>query len=383
MSMPNTEEAFINYPVAGLSDIRYFSDNTPMDPQVQAQATDVRRSKGVSEVAILAAEGEHPPSSVVLTKNRLLPGAVGLDIGCGLSLLLLDLPASSVSEASIDAFFHFLAPRIVPSEGPIRFGKGDLQGIIRNGASWLYRAGFLPEDDMSRLEWTTHATDLTWDDSPAGAKRGAVQVGTLGGGGHFLALGTVKNLDPLAKRFGLLDGMTFILVHSGSRGFGKGIAEHHLASMGENAHLASAEATSTEGHAYRRGHSAAANYAIVNRLLMIYQAKEAARRLWNCRSWLIGDHAHNLLSAEVIHGEAFMVHRKGAARAYPAGHQLLHETIWEDVGQIVFPDALDQPIRVANPAIEESFFSLSSFGPRALSTSIAALEPRRLLRGEG
>ncbi|HEY9765577.1 MAG TPA: RtcB family protein [Chroococcales cyanobacterium] len=370
--------------------VRYFpAEGEDPDPSVCAQAAAVQRLPGVMQVAILASPYEDvPPSSVVLTRNRLIPGAIGLDIGCGLTLLQLDLPVRSLKEGQVERFASLIAERTARSEGRVLFCRADMQNILRSGANWLYKAGFLPEDDLNRLEFAQLNTDLNWEDCPPRAKNALSQLGSLGKGGHFLSLVEIKINDPLAKRFGLVDGNAAVIIHSGSRDFGRAIAEHHLAAMAKlasesqiNLALVSAEADSPAGHAYRKGHHASANFAIVNRLLMLYQVRETARRLWGCNSWLLADHCHNLVSPEVIHGEAFQVHRKGSARSYPAGNQAIHETIWEDVGQLVTPPLLEGDIRVGGPNIQDSFFSLSPFGPAALSLDLAHFRPITVVRG--
>jgi len=91
---------------------------------------------------------------------------------------------------------------------------------------------------------------------------------------------------------------------------------------------------------------AAINYAWVNRQLIMHRTREVFEDVFD-RDWeamemdLLYDVAHNIAKREthVIDGEEtdLFVHRKGATRAFPAGHPEV-PSAYRDVGQpIIIP----------------------------------------------
>lgn len=336
------------------------------------------------EVAVLENGPDSSPSSVVLTRNRLLPGAIGLDIGCGLTLAQLDV--QSWTPEQLHEFSEALSPRITGRKGAITFSREDFPGILRNGGCWLYKAGFVHEDELNRLEFPQLPTDLTPNELPEMARKGLPQLGSLGRGGHFLALVQIQcEDDALAKRLGLIQGGLALLIHSGSRDFGRHLAEHHLAAFARDAQashsaLASATGDSALGQAFLKAHNAAVNSAVVNRMIMLFLARQAAARIWGCRSWMIYDHCHNLVSSEVIDGLPYLVHRKGAARCYPSGHHVLADSLWEEIGHPVMTLGDSIATMVGEADIAASFFSLGSPRP-GLARGVAHLNPILTLKG--
>jgi tRNA-splicing ligase RtcB len=172
-------------------------------------------------------------------------------------------------------------------------------------------------------------------------QRGAPQLGTLGSGNHFLELQVVDAVyEPAAaEAFGLTGlGQVLVFVHTGSRGLGHQTCEDYLRVMERAAEtykielpdrqLACAPLHSQEGKEYLLGMSAAANFAFCNRQLITYRVRQAFARILRSsperQMNLIYDVAHNIAKMErhVIDGQEMevCVHRKGATRAFPAGH---------------------------------------------------------------
>jgi tRNA-splicing ligase RtcB (3'-phosphate/5'-hydroxy nucleic acid ligase) len=127
-----------------------------------------------------------PIGAVVAVKDHVSPAFVGYDIGCGMCAAKLDLDASSIDKQFIfDAIYanipvgrnQHLKPQQVPSIE-------------------LYNVSSVVTDHLSR--------------------KGSYQLGTLGGGNHFIELGEGQ------------DGKLWIVIHSGSRNIGHAVAEHYM-----------------------------------------------------------------------------------------------------------------------------------------------------------
>jgi len=142
-----------------------------------------------------------------------------------------------------------------------------------------------------------------------------IQIGTLGGGNHFIEL----QQDA--------EGNAWFMLHSGSRGLGAQLAKkfHHLAvktckkyyTRLPNEELAFLPADSDEGQWYIASLLAAQDFALANRLLMMICCQEALREQHhqtNPLKDIINIH-HNYATIEHHHGENVWVHRKGATLA--------------------------------------------------------------------
>ncbi len=185
--------------------------------------------------------------------------------------------------------------------------------------------------------------------------RGKAQQGTLGSGNHFLEIQYVSDIydEKTAGAFGLFEGQVTIMIHTGSRGFGHQVCTDFLVRMekasrkyGISLHdkeLACAPVNSQEAEDYIASMKAAANYAWANRQCIMHWTKGSAMKVLGISPKELGlslvyDVAHNIAKVEdhVIDGKKrkLMVHRKGATRAFPAGHPELPETI-RHVGQPV------------------------------------------------
>ena len=183
--------------------------------------------------------------------------------------------------------------------------------------------------------------------SERAVERGAGQVGTLGSGNHFLEIQRVAEVydERLASAMGYFPDQAVVMIHCGSRGFGEQICQDYLRIM-EGAmarygvhpptrHLAAAPITSPEGQAYLRAMACAANYAWVNRQVILHEVRGVFQRLFGLRYddlQLVYDVAHNIAKFEEHDGRRLLIHRKGATRAFPAGHPLVPKE-YREIGQ--------------------------------------------------
>jgi len=131
-----------------------------------------------------------PIGSVLKTEGTIFPSFVGYDIGCGMSECMLDIKADSLKSGQLEAIKDATLKRI-----PIGFKRHNKKQPVPRAITDMSMSGF--------------AKDVLRD-------QGATQIGTLGGGNHFLEIGTTN------------DGNLSIVVHSGSRGIGHKIATHHM-----------------------------------------------------------------------------------------------------------------------------------------------------------
>ncbi len=273
------------------------------------------------------------------------PGGVGYDINCGVRLLRTDLRRDEVTpklEPIINQLFRDV-PSGVGSEGRLRVNDAELRRVLTQGARWAVKAGYGRPEDLDHLE---NGGCLEGADpgslSERARKRGQPQLGTLGAGNHFLEVQEVCDIyDPgVARAFGIEElGQVTIMVHTGSRGLGYQVCDDSLAMMQRamqkyhitlpDRQLACAPVNSPEGRDYLAAMACAANYAWANRTCITHWVREAFARAVGTAPEALGlqvvyDVAHNIAKLEEheVDGRRrrLCVHRKGATRAFPAGH---------------------------------------------------------------
>ncbi|MFK4597364.1 RtcB family protein [Streptomyces pristinaespiralis] len=236
--------------------------------------------------------------SVIAMHGAVCPAAVGVDIGCGMSAVRTSLTAND-----LPGDLSRLRTRI---EQAIPVGRGMHDEMVDPGRVYGLQAG----------GW-----DSLWDrfDSVADAvkfrrERATKQMGTLGGGNHYIEL--------------LLDehGSVWLTLHSGSRNIGKELAEYHIGEAQKLPHnqglvdrdLAVFVSDTPQMAAYRNDLYWAQEYAKYNRAVMMGLFKEVIRREF--RKAKVGFESeischHNYVAEERYEGLELLVTRKGAIRA--------------------------------------------------------------------
>jgi len=284
------------------------------------------------------------------------PGGIGFDINCGVRLLRTDLVARDIRPRLArlaDALFRAV-PSGVGASTRRRLSAAELDAVLRDGAAWAVRRGLGRPEDLERTE---ERGSLAGADPAAVSRRaherGSDQVGTLGSGNHFLEVDEVERVfDPrAATAFGLRIGQVVVLVHCGSRGLGHQVCTDHLAGMDRAARrygielpdrqLACAPDSSPEARAYLAGMTAAANFAWANRQVIADRVRQALAQQFGEpveSIALVYDLSHNIAKREThrVAGRQIevWVHRKGATRAFPAGHPDV-PAAYREVGQPV------------------------------------------------
>src|SRR5439155_21223788 len=114
-------------------------------------------------------------------------------------------------------------------------------------------------------------------------------------------------------------------------------------------------ADSDVGRRYLDAMGAAANIAIVNRLLLLAQVAEVLEEQFGATTHVVYDISHNLIQQEDVDGEPHWIHRKRATRAFPAGHP----------GQPSRRQATGQPIITPGPMGTSAHVQAAQSGPRA------------------
>jgi len=326
------------------------------------------------------------------------PGGVGYDINCGVRLLRSDLREADLHgrlEPLIEALLAHV-PAGVGRSGPYRFAGRELDALMREGVPYLRRRGLATDDDVQYGEAGGCVEDALPElVSTVAKERGADQCGTVGSGNHFVEVQVVDRVtDPaISAAFGLEVGQVCVLIHSGSRGLGyqvcddalralRGVPERHGIVLPDR-QLACAPVEGAEGQAYLGAMRAAANYAFCNRQLLAWQVREVFERVFG-RPWerlgltLVYDVAHNMAKLErhLVDGveRTLCVHRKGATRAFPAGHPDVPEA-YRAVGQpVIVPGDMGRAswVLVGGPeAMALSFGTTCHGAGRALSRTAA------------
>ena len=228
-----------------------------------------------------------PIGSVLATKGVVVPNAVGMDIGCGMCAM-----KTSVKEIGTKDLKRVLSAA---------------RKLIPLGENWHNDAqdGFLMPQGFENLHIISNQY-----------KRALKQLGTLGGGNHFIEIQKGS------------DGFVWIMIHSGSRNLGYKVAkyyndkaselnERYHSSVTKGMQLAFLPIETQEAKNYLEEMNYCVEFALANRKLMMERVLQALKSvLGECDNDEIINESHNFAAWENHFGENVMVHRKGATRAY-------------------------------------------------------------------
>ena len=331
------------------------------------------------------------------------PGGVGYDINCGVRMVRTSLSRADVEPVLPQLMNQLIrdVPVGVGQGGRYQFGPADLRDLLARGVPFLADRGLATAADLACTEATGSIADpqpgLVSDRAIA---RGYDQCGTVGAGNHFIEVQVVERIaDPAAAaKFGLQVGQVCLLIHSGSRGLGYQVCDDALRSLRQapakygidlpDRQLVCAPVDSEEGQRYLGSMRAAANFAFCNRQLLMWQCREVFARVFG-RPWealgmeLLYDVAHNMAKIEEheVDGQLrpLCVHRKGATRAFPAGHPDV-PACYRDVGQpVIIPGDMGRAswvLRGGPRALERTFGTTCHGAGRCLSRTAATKAAR-------
>ena len=256
------------------------------------------------------------------------------------------------------------------AEGTLNLSLSEIDHVAQSGAQWALRQDMAEQDDLVRAEEGGRLNEAAPAKVSEAARRmGAKQLGTLGGGEHFIEVSVVKEVFNRAAAFtmGLRKGRLAVQIHCGSRAYGRQVCADYIAQFQEAApsyditppspNLACVPLESTDAERYMGAMRAAANYAYANRQVLTHRVREVFNETLDGAGQklkTVYDVAHNLGQVEMHQVEdkhmRCYVHRKGAARAFGPG-----------TPGISLPyRALGQPVIIPGSAGEDAWVMLAT-----------------------
>ena len=391
------------------------------DEMCLRQAVNSRLAPGVTDF-VLNPDGHcgygAPVGCVMVSPTHIYPGPVGVDIKCSMSLLQLDLPEEAILERPIRRELI----KAICERTPTGAGKGQRsvrksrrvdaavgrQALVEGASAEVCQAIGIPPEWASRCEDSSHVGhDETRDAVAARLQRHIdqgffrnldnklSQLGSYGGGNHFgeCEIVYVEDNDRArhaASVFGMQDGHVAFLSHCGSRGIGHDLAAGQFKSLqhkfaqwgiplpGQDRELVYAPLGTPEANAYLDDMALGANFATVNHLLINALVLEAFQEVIpGVTGRLVYFISHNIARKEIVENRPAWVHRKGATRAFPAGHHALNGTIYETTGHPILLPGNPQAgssVMVADPGAAISCYSVNHGAGRALGRKRAIRE---------
>jgi tRNA-splicing ligase RtcB len=286
------------------------------------------------------------------------PGGIGYDINCGVRLMATRVTAQEAEPHLQDlaSALYSNCPSGVGVKGSVPLSEKELDRVCREGSSWALKNGYAQPEDLPRTEEAgrIEAADPTCVSRRA-KERGRPQLGTLGGGNHFIEVDIVEDVfhPEAARAMGLAKGSLALQIHCGSRGLGHQVCSDYVKELQgavqrygirlPDRELVCAPLDSPEGRNYLAAMACAANYAFANRQILAHHARRSFEQVlaghvktWDLRQ--VYDIAHNIgkIEEHVVDGVRMRlcVHRKGATRAFGPGFAGLPEE-YRNLGQPV------------------------------------------------
>jgi tRNA-splicing ligase RtcB (3'-phosphate/5'-hydroxy nucleic acid ligase) len=278
------------------------------------------------------------------------PSIVGVDIGCGMRVHTTPLHRKDIQDKAVRRALIKGIEKYVPTNERTNthFADIDIMDVVRHGLKGL-PGGCVPNE-----QWLTHVEESIFkfehsylEKLPAKIRKYAHgQLGTLGGGNHFIELQYLeleeKHKETAAK-WGLFDGQVVVMIHSGSRAWGAMLGQEYTKVFREAMYswgvdnpdrsLIYAPIASHEGQTYLNLMYSALNFAVSNRHMIAYGVQEAFREIFgpDLEMPVLYDLMHNYALKEFHRNQPMLVHRKGATRALPPGH-FLNTAVYKETG---------------------------------------------------
>jgi tRNA-splicing ligase RtcB len=334
------------------------------------------------------------------------PGGVGFDIGCGVRLLRSDLSFGTKIKPVLREVVHALGktiPRGTGGRGRMRLDEAGLDQILRHGARHAVAEGVGWESDLERSEdFGALANPDPSALSQRALERGGPQLGSLGGGNHFLEIQVVEEIrdERAAEVLGLHLDQVCVMIHSGSRGLGHQACTDYLKAIDRlmpqlgfqlpDRQLACVPLDHEVAQNYLGAMDAAGNFARANRQVLAQGTRDAFAGVLRSSPQALGmtlvyDISHNLAKLEEheLDGKRveLCVHRKGATRALGPGHAEVSEA-YREIGQpVLVPGSMGTSSFVLvgmEAAAAKSFSSTCHGAGRAMSRTQA----KKVMRGD-
>lgn len=229
--------------------------------------------------------------SVFATRDAVSPEAVGTDLGCGVVAVKTGLSIESLTDlAKLRANIESRIPVGFASHAsPVDMNKVPLYPMFLGAA----------ENSAAKKLWAE--TDLIADGKFTATAR--KQFATLGGGNHFAEVCSDS------------EGTLWVQLHSGSRGAGKAIAEHHIAKLKGKGQMRMLENIELEN--YMRDLKWALEYAHLSRRVMVANMLKSIEIATGAkvRTLDVIECIHNYVAVEEMDGTKTFITRKGAISA--------------------------------------------------------------------
>jgi tRNA-splicing ligase RtcB len=336
-----------------------------------------------------------PIGAVLGLEDAIMPPAVGYDINCGMRLLRTPFTKGQIN---IDEIANSIARDIPLGEGMhnLPVDKNLIELVVAEGVNAVPKLASMVKhrvweafdeqefaEDINRIEENGQMPADISAVPKLAIEKGADQLGTLGGGNHFIEIQSVQKVfdEGLANFFGLSENQIVVMIHSGSRRFGYEIADEYMAIAaklpemeGRRKMLSYLPTSYRQGQKYISAMGAAANFAFVNRHIMGLLVRRCFARIFGQTPLpLVYDVTHNMAKLETHEGKKLWVHRKGATRAF--GPQLMKGTPFEKIGQpIITPGSMGTAsyLMVGTGNSEESLCSVNHGAGRVMSRTAAS-----------
>ena len=283
-----------------------------------------------------------PIGCVMAVTDVIVPAAVGYDVNCGMRLLTTPLEAAEAAPRLGDLARSIA--RDVPlgeGRGNVRLAKKDFEAVLARGLAALpsvtsgsdrWRECRRPEEERADAAACEDGGSMAGGLSGVSRRafeRGVKQLGTLGGGNHFIEMQRVERVEDeeTAAAWGVRGGQLVVMIHSGSRGFGHQVGGEYMRGAKKKGKegrreegLACLDLGGRAGRDYVAAMNAAANFAFVNRQVMAALVRRNFRHFFGELTMpSVYDVPHNMAKPEEHEGRRLWVHRKGATRAFPPG----------------------------------------------------------------
>ena len=299
----------MSYELRGAPNVRMWVPEWEVESSALNQIREISRLPWVEGVRIMPdvhyGKGA-TVGSVIAMKDAVAPSAVGVDIGCGMmgvktNLTVDDLPESLLAlrlaiEAAVPVGFHAHDTPVNPGRIPSITGYDKSARYTLDTQRFWDKFGSLHADVAEREQ------------------KARCQLGTLGGGNHFIELCSDEN------------DVIWLQLHSGSRNIGKEIAERHIATAKTLEHnlglpdrdMAVFLASTAEMTAYLNDLNWAQGYAARSRQIMMQLVCDVVRDFFpkhGVEFEIAANVHHNYVAVENVDGQDLIVTRKGAIRA--------------------------------------------------------------------
>jgi len=317
-----------------------------------------------------------PVGSVIVTDRTVIQGGSGYDISCGVLYMKAHLSAGSIrSQHKRRQWIDEVERRVATGVGSDRpelmrrVSSKKVDEVLRYGAKALG-----VDEDLCERRFIPIPDGLDLQKIEKAYSKVGNQLGSVGGGNHFIEMQCDRDT-----------GEVWVMVHCGSRGYGWQTANHFFYAGAELRGLPKNRREDSWlhvdeplGQEYWAYHNSAANFAVANRHLIVEGVREATQEVFNSDLEVYFEISHNLVQEETLvlpdgtHKKGF-VHRKGATRAFPAGHPDLVGTVWEKTGHpCLIPGSMFEGAAILFPG-EQAYKS---------ACSVNHGSGRKLARGE-